>query len=147
MNIIKIFLLFILSTSLWSAKIDIFANENSYFRGYDLALSVAKKENKTIMLVLVADFCPWCKKFERKTLQNELVSKLVKQNFIPIIVDNYRDVGSYPKKLSTSKLPTIYFINPSTQKTISKSTLYVNKNDFLVTMQKVIKINKENKND
>lgn len=132
-----------LLTSLWSAKIDEFANNNYYYRGYDLALSIAKKENKTVMLVLVADFCPWCKKFERKTLQNGLVSKLIKQNFIPVIVDNYRDKGSYPKKLSTPRLPTIYFIDSKTQKVINKSTLYVNKNDFLVTMQKAIKINKD----
>jgi len=138
-------LLFILLTSLFGAKIDEFANKNSYFRGYDLALSVAKKENKMVMLVFVADFCPWCKKFERKTLQDELVSKLIKQNFIPVIVDNYRDRDSYPKRLSTPKLPTIYFIDSKTQKVINKSTLYVNKNDFLVTMQKAVKINKESK--
>ncbi len=138
-------LLFVLISSLWSAKIDEFANKYSYYRAYDLALSIAKKEDKMVMLVMVADFCPWCKKFERKTLQNELVSKLVKQHFIPVIVDNYRDEGSYPKELSTSRLPTTYIIDSKTQKVIQKSTLYVNKNDFLVTIQQAINIDKANK--
>jgi len=144
----KIFILsLLLLSSLYGAKIDTFANESFYYRGYDLALSVARKEQKIIMLVIVADFCPWCKKFERKTLQNELVAKLIKKNFIPIIVDNYRDKKFYPNKFSTKKLPAVYFIDSNTQETISKSILYIKKNDFLSTIQKVIKINKDSKND
>lgn len=135
-----ILLLFVFLTCVNGAKIDTFANKYSYYRGYDLALSVAKKENKMIMLVLVADFCPWCKKFERKILQDNLISKLIKQHFIPVIVDNYRDDDSFPKELSTSRLPTTYIIDANTQKIIKKSTLYITKNDFLVTMQEAINI-------
>ena len=136
-------LLFILLTSLFGAKIDDFSKEASYHRDYYSALEIAKKEQKIVMLVLVADFCPWCKKFERKTLEHKDISALVEKNFIPVIVDNYRDIDKFPKKLATKRLPTVYFIDSSNQKILSKSTLYLKKNDFLITINKAIKIDKE----
>jgi hypothetical protein len=69
--------------------------------------------------------------------------ELVDKNFTPIIVDNYRDKQHYPKKLRSSRLPTVYFIDSSTQKVLNKSSLYLNKNDFLRQMQKAMKKNKE----
>jgi len=138
-----IIVLFILLSSVYGAKIDEFAKEASYFRDYNSALVIAKKENKILMLVLVADFCPWCKKFERKTLENKSVSSLVDENFIPVIVDNYRDKEYFPKELSTKKLPRVYFINANTQEVINKSNLYVKKNDFLIIINETLKIDKD----
>jgi len=135
----KIILLFVLISSLWSAKIDTFAQNNSYFRDYNIALKIAKEEHKNIMLVMVADFCPWCKKFERKTLNHKDIDKLVKQNFVPVIVDNYRDIDKYPKEFKTTALPTVYFIDTNTQKSFLKSTLYVKKNHFMKIIQEAIK--------
>ncbi len=137
------FILLIIYTSVFAAKIDDFAKEASYYRDYNTALKISKKENKIIMLVLVADFCPWCKKFERKTLEHKAIMELVDKNFTPIIVDNYRDTQNYPKKFTSSRLPTVYFIDSKTQKVLSKSSLYLKKNDFLKQMQKAIKKNKE----
>lgn len=143
----KIFILIItILITLNAAKIDEFAKQNSYFRDYKSALTVARKQDKIIMLVLVADFCPWCKKFERKTLKNSSISKLIKKDYIPVIVDNYRDKSSYPKELYTTRLPTIYFINPNTQEVLNKSTLYVKHNDFHITMKEAkILFKKSNK--
>jgi len=135
----NIILLFVLFSSIWGAKIDDFAQSNNYFRDYNSALIVAKKENKKIMLVMVADFCPWCKKFERKTLNHKDIQKLVQKNFIPVIVDNYRDIKNYPQEFKTSALPSVYFIDIKTQKSLVKSTLYVKKSDFLKTIKKVLK--------
>ena len=132
-------LIFALFLTLSASKIDTFAKEASYFRDYNSALEMAKKQNKTIMLVMVADFCPWCKKFERKSLRNKEISNFVKKNFIPVIVDNYRDKKHYPHRFETSKLPTVYFIDSDNQKVINSSSLYVKKNDFLEIIKKTIK--------
>ena len=130
-----------------AAKIDEFARETSYYRDYNLALARAQKEKKILMLVLVADFCPWCKKFERKTLKHEDIKKSVKKNLIPVIVDNYRDTNSFPKRFFSHALPTIYFINPDTQKVLVTSSLYVKKSEFNESMKKALIKFKENKND
>lgn len=141
----SIILLCILLSSIWGAKIDSFAKETSYLRDYSSGLKAAELQDKLIMLVLVADYCPWCKKFERKTLSNKSVSKLVKEHFIPVIVDSYRDKSSYPKKFYTSTLPTVYFINPKTQNILNVSTLYVKKNEFIKSIKKALKLFKEEK--
>lgn len=138
-----VLVLFVLISSLWAARIDEFAQETSYYRNYYTALDVAKKENKVIMLVLVADFCPWCKKFERKSLQNEEVNKLVKKDFIPVIVDNYRDKDLYPSELYTKRLPAIYFINPKSGHVFNKSSLYVKKDDFIISIKEALILLKE----
>ncbi|OIP58335.1 MAG: hypothetical protein AUK54_00095 [Helicobacteraceae bacterium CG2_30_36_10] len=58
-----------------------------YQREYNTALVQAKKESKVVMLVLVGDYCPWCRKFERKTLQSANIAINIQKNFVPVIVD------------------------------------------------------------
>ncbi len=140
-----LFLIFTLLISLNAAKIDNFAKSASYYRDYNLALANAQKQHKILMLVLVADFCPWCKKFERKSLEDSSIDKLVKENFIPIIVDSYRDKQKYPKKYFTKKLPTVYFIDSNTKKVLNKSELYVKKSHFRTAIEETISRYKESK--
>ncbi|QOY55527.1 thioredoxin family protein [Candidatus Sulfurimonas marisnigri] len=134
-------LLFI--TSLLGARIDEFAKEVGYLRDYNSALKIAKKENKMIMLVVVADYCPWCKKFERKTLQSLSISTKIKKDFIPAIVDKYREKEHYPKKYNSSAIPGVFFIDPNTENSIYKSISYVNKKDFSLSIDEALNSYKE----
>jgi len=133
-------LTFLFVASLWGAKIDEFAKEVNYLRNYDSALKIAKKENKMIMLLLVADYCPWCKKFERKTLKNSSVSSFVSKNFIPVVVDKKRDQGLYPKEYNTPLIPTVYFIDPNSQKSLYKSVAYMKKKEYISNMNKALSV-------
>jgi len=140
----KIFvLIFLFISSLWGAYIDEFAKEVNYLRDYNSALEIAKKENKLIMLVVVADYCPWCKKFERKVLQNVSVSAKIKKDFIPLIVDKYREKEHYPSIYSDSAIPTVIFIEPKNEKNLYKSTSYINKQDFLSDINETLTIYRE----
>lgn len=142
----KIFIfILLLITSLWGAHIDEFAKEANYSRDYNSALEIAKKENKMIMLLVVADYCPWCKKFERKTLKNKDISSMVDKNFIAVVIDKNKDKGKYPKEYNTPLIPTTYFINPNTQKSIHKAVAYMKKKDFTKNMNEALKVFKEGK--
>ncbi|QOY51167.1 thioredoxin family protein [Candidatus Sulfurimonas baltica] len=141
MKIFIITLLFI--TSLLGARIDEFAKEAGYMREYVSALKIAKKENKMVMLLLVADYCPWCKKFQRKTLQSSPLSTKIKQDFIPVIVDKYREKEHYPSIYSNSSIPAVFFIDPKSENSLFKSISYVNKKDFLSNINEAIAIYKE----
>jgi len=55
MKIITLTLL--LFATLFGAKIDEFATKAGYQRDYNTALEMAKKQNKEIMLLVVADYC------------------------------------------------------------------------------------------
>ncbi|NCO01556.1 MAG: thioredoxin family protein [Epsilonproteobacteria bacterium] len=127
-------LLFALTLTLFCAQIDEFASNMSYYRDYDTALLQAKKENKPIMLVLVGDYCPWCRKFERKTLQRESIARKVQENFIPVIVDRNLDKENYPKLYYSPRIPTVHFIEPNKERKIFESLGYVQIDEYRDTL-------------
>jgi len=113
-----------------SAQIDEFANEVNYSRDYTKALEVAKKQNKLIMFIAVGDYCPWCKKFERKTLSSKEIKARVSNEFIPVIIDRVSDKEKYPKEFYAQVVPTVFFINPHTQKSVYDTIGYMKPSDF-----------------
>ena len=140
-----ILLFFTLTLTLFSAHIDDFASNMGYAREYNTALAQAKKENKVIMLVLVGDYCPWCRKFERKTLQRATIAINIQKNFIPVIVDKNLDKEKYPEKYYTSVVPTVRFIDPKKDMQISESVGYKKRNDYELILKKVLLQHKGNK--
>lgn len=140
-------LITIFLASLWSAELDKFASLLDYKRDYKTALKTAKKEHKILMLVVVADYCPWCKKFERKTLKHESVDKIVKENFVAVIIDKFRDEGHYPKKFKSPLIPAIFFIDPESEEDIYKSLSYIKRRDFLYNIDEALKASKKRQDD
>lgn len=135
----KLFIsLLLISLTLWSANLDDFASEQGYYRDYDTALAVAKKEQKVLMLVMVADYCPWCRKLERKTLSAPAVSSKIKAHFVPVIVDRNLDKAHYPKAYDTPRIPVAFFISPKSETLLYESIAYVKKKDFLPVLDEVL---------
>lgn len=126
--------------SLYAAQIDDFAKSVNYEREYKTALHKAQKEQKPLMLLVVADYCPWCKKFERKTLEDTQVKEYVSNNFIPVVIDKLREKGTYPDEFASPLIPAVYFIDPKTQKSIYEVIAYKTKDEFTTNMQEVLKI-------
>lgn len=126
-------------TFVLSAQIDEFASELNYSRDYNSALKSAKQQNKLLMLVVVGDYCPWCKKFERKTLNSTLIQAQVKKDFIPLIIDKTKDKGKYPPEFYSKLIPTVFFIDPKTQKHIFESLGYSKKTTFAIDMDLALK--------
>lgn len=126
----KIFLSLLATLSfVHAAHIDDFASKAGYLRDYTTAIEIAKKQKKMVMLLVVADYCPWCKKFERKTLQTAEVDVKVKENFIPVVIDKYKD--SYPQEFKSPVIPSVFFIDPLTQKPLTSTVAYMKKKEFL----------------
>ena len=136
----KLFLsIFLTFTFAFSAQLDKFASEVQYSRDYNSALKQAKEQNKLLMLVVVGDYCPWCKKFERKTLNSSLIQGQVEKDFIPVIIDKAKDKGNYPPEFYSKLIPTVFFINPKTQKHVYESLGYSKKTVFAVDMDQALK--------
>ncbi|MDY0232677.1 MAG: thioredoxin family protein [Sulfurimonas sp.] len=125
--LISLILMFTLGLS---AQIDEFASEVNYSRDYAQALQIAKEQNKLIMFVAVGDYCPWCKKFERKTLNSKEIKARVSGEFVPLIIDRVSDKGKYPEEFYAQVVPTVFFINPKTQKSVFESMGYMKPSDF-----------------
>ena len=143
----KILLILLTLLSLgWGAQIDEFASEVSYERDYEIALKKAKAENKVLMLVLVGDYCPWCKKFERKTLNSSEVRAEVQKNFVALVLDKYKDKGSYPKEFYAPVIPAVYFISPKSEKSLLETVAYMKKVEFLDNADDALSIFEEGEN-
>ena len=130
---------------IYAAQIDEFAVEVNYLRNYETAIKTAKAQNKLVMLVVVADYCPWCKKFERKTLKDSSVMAKVNENFVSIVIDKYKDKGEYPEEFRAPLIPAVFFINPKDQKSLFETVAYMKPDEFMENMDYAVSTNKAEK--
>ena len=132
----KTLFLLVFSLTLFAANIDDFAKQMNFHRDYNTALSQAKKEKKVLVMVLSADYCPWCRKFENKTLNSQLVKPQLDAHAITLLVDRKFDVSSFPKKFTTDYTPRVFFINPANEEILHDTFGYIKKKDFIKDLQK-----------
>lgn len=129
-----------LALSLFGANVDEFAKEAGFERDYKTALAKAKKENKLLMMVLGADYCPWCRKFERNTLSSDLIMPRIKADFVTLVVDKKFDIESFPKEFQTQLTPKVFFIDPKKGKSIYETTGYIKKKEYAKDLDKAQKL-------
>ncbi len=132
--------LVLLTLTLFSANVDDYAKEMGFERDYETALLKAKKEDKPLMMVLGADYCPWCRKFERKTLSSKLLTPYINAEVITLVVDKKFDIKSFPKEFQTQMTPRVFFINPKTQKSFYETAGYVKKKEYLKNLKEMKKL-------
>jgi len=109
------------------------ASELGYETDYAKAVAKAKREHKNVMLVLVANYCPWCRKFEEQVLRKQDVNRLVHQKYIPVILNKEKD--PYPPEFNLSFTPIVQFIDPKTQKSYHRVVGYNERDTFLHWLQ------------
>lgn len=132
--------LLLLTLTLFGANIDNFAKEMQLHRDYKTALTQAKKENKPLMMVLGADYCPWCRKFEHKVLSSKFVKPRLHSDFVTLVVDKKFDVDTFPTKFRTQFTPRVFFINPKDESILLDTVGYVQRKDFSAKMDEAIKL-------
>lgn len=130
----------LLALTLFGAHVDEYAKEMGFERDYKTAQAKAKKQNKPLMMVLGADYCPWCRKFERSTLASELILPSIKKDFVTLVVDKKFDIESFPKEYQTQITPKVFFIDPKSGKSFHETTGYIKKKEYLKDLQKAEKL-------
>jgi len=136
----KIVILLLLTLTLFGANVDKFAQEMGFERDYKTALTKAKKEDKVLMMVLGADYCPWCRKFERKTLNSTLLKKRLQTEVVTLVVDKKFDVESFPEKFRTQFTPRVFFINSKDESIILDTTGYIKKKHFKESLENALEL-------
>ena len=107
---------------------DNFASEMKYETNFDEAVKKSKELQKNIMLVLVSNYCPWCRKFEQRVLLKNEVNERIQKNYIPLILNREKD--PFPKEFDTGFTPIVHFIDYKTQKSYKNVVGYNNKDEF-----------------
>jgi len=131
----KYLLLAVLTTlSLNASTIAEFAKEMSYETDYKVAIEKAKQSNKQVMFVMVTNYCPWCRKFEKRTLAKDEVNLIVQKKYIPLILN--REKGEYPKQFYTKRIPVVIFIDPTSEEKIRESLGYKKVKEFIEELNK-----------
>jgi thioredoxin-related protein len=136
----KLLLLLLLTLSLFGAKVDEFAKEMGFERDYKTALAKAQKANKPLMMVLGADYCPWCRKFERNTLSSKSIKSELDRDVITLVVDKKYDKESFPADFQTQLTPRVFFINPATQKSFYETVGYKKRSEFTQNLKEMKKL-------
>jgi thioredoxin-related protein len=139
----KLFLLTLISISLFGSSIDRYAKSEGFERDYKTAIKKAKSADKPLMMVLGADYCPWCRKFEKKTLSSKEVKSYIDKELITLVVDKKFDIDTFPKEFQTSMTPRVFFIDPHTGKDFYQTAGYIKKKDYLKKLEEMKKIYKD----
>jgi uncharacterized protein YyaL (SSP411 family) len=110
---------------------------------YNAAKEEAKKSGKPMLVILVSHTCRWCRKLENRTLQNPKVVDYVNKFFVPVIV--YRGEGDYPYFISSSMVPSTFFLTPNEKMIMKPSAGYWEPVEYISDLKLAIKKFKKQK--
>lgn len=105
------------------------AEEIRWTSSYDVAMQMAKKENKPVLMLMTTVNCRWCKKLKAVTLKDEKVSAYINRHYVPIAID--RDLDKYPEKHFSVYVPATHLIDPNGRSIISPVVGYWGPDDFM----------------
>jgi len=94
---------------LFTSALVLFANGLQFEHSFDKALQKAKKQNKEVMMMYSAVWCPECNYMKEVVFKNEKVSTYMKANFIVLLLDVQKD--TLPKGFEYPGIPVFFFID------------------------------------
>ena len=106
----------------------LFAEEIVWLKDINTAFEMAKKEQRTVMVLVEGENCRWCKKMKHRTLGDKNVQKKLKSY---ITVKVMREDENAIKDLPIIHgVPSIFFMTPK-KEVIESVVGYFNVEDFL----------------
>ncbi|MHA1227249.1 MAG: thioredoxin fold domain-containing protein [Candidatus Hodarchaeales archaeon] len=95
---------------------------------------ISLKEKKPVILIFSDEFCEFCSTFKENVLKNELVSKAIKEHFMPMILN----VNQYPEFLDRFTMPSRFNIHEifGLDRTILGTCVDSNDKSFLRNLEK-----------
>jgi thioredoxin-related protein len=106
-----------------------FASKMNYETNYEVALKKAKEQKKDIMFFMIANFCPWCIKFEKRILTKNDIDTQIKKKYIPLIIN--REERDFPKVFDVPVVPAVHFVDYKTEEIKQTVVGYNNRYKFL----------------
>ncbi len=96
----------------------------------------AKKLDRPLFVFIYADWCKWCKKFEKETLETPKIRKLLQDKYIPVTV-NYDKQPKLAKQLGAKLVPTVVLIAPNNEKLL-RFYGFLEKEDLADTLEQTM---------
>ncbi len=124
----------LLTTLIFAQTLEEFAKKHNYETDYNVALNKAKKADKLIFFVMVTNYCPWCRKYEKRTLSDKNIDAEIHKHFIPLILN--REKGNFPDQFKTPIVPVTYIVNYKDESIGTKEMGYKGKKDLREILSK-----------
>ena len=119
---------FLLTALLGAQSLEEFAAKHHYETDYTVALQKAKKAHKFVFFVMVTNYCPWCRKYEKRTLSNPEIDADIHKRYIPLILN--REKGNFPPQFKTPIVPVTYIVNHKDERIMKKIMGFKSKKDL-----------------
>jgi thioredoxin-related protein len=133
-------ILFCLST--WLPNSTVAAGGIKWY-AYNEGMALGENEEKSAFLPFYADWCYYCKKMAKETLQDPSVVSLLNENFIAIKVDVEKE-----RKITSSYgvkgLPTTWILEEKGDK-IGPMLGYIPPGKFILMLKRILTAPKEDK--
>jgi len=97
---------------------------------YENAKKIAKKENKSMILVFGANWCVWCQKFEHDTLTSSRSISAVESHDAIIVKINVDKNQSTAGKYGVKSIPCTIIVDKN-ENEIKRKVGYMNVRDFI----------------
>ena len=94
---------------LFTFGIALLANELQYEHEFSTALQKAKQQNKEIMMIYSAVWCPECDYMKEVVLKDKKVVDYVQQHYIVLTLDIQKD--TLPDGFDYIGIPTFFFVD------------------------------------
>lgn len=105
------------------------------------AKTLAKKENRVIMVEVSAHGCKYCIEMANTTLKNDKITTKLNKQFAPVLF--YNDEGNVPEAFFAKGTPTFFFIDKNGKKLGAPIFGAWNANDFEYFLDLMLKKAKE----
>lgn len=114
-NVVNLFFFSFLFAFLLLAQIPPTEKDSDVFNEFEKAKSLAKKENKRILVLVGGDWCDWCTKFDSFINNDKELIEIINKNYVVLKVYSKNDLspnGLFLAKFpSPSEFPFIYILN------------------------------------
>jgi thioredoxin-related protein len=102
---------------------------------FTLAMEDAKIHNKPVFVYARSESCGWCEKFEAETFTNQSVARLLKENFISVSIDVYKQKNE-TRNFRVRGTPAEIFLDPLCIE-IKRIPGYIDTETFLKTINEI----------
>lgn len=111
-------------------------------RNYNKSLELSKSENKPLVILFYASWCPHCNVMKKEVFTDSLVADFYQKNFICMAVDSESDYGrelriKFKNKFKVINFPTFAFLDTN-ENLLYCTTGELNKDKFLAEGKNVL---------
>jgi len=75
------------------------------------AFSEASSYGRPVFVLVYADWCAWCKKYELETLEQPPIRRRLEREWVPVAV-NYNECPELARRLGVKLVPTTLLLTP-----------------------------------